>query len=110
MCSGLERWGVVYPSLDAMRWFGDGSSKTAVSALLCGGVATVTQVRGGSRRRGCTGNGHSPGGTLVARKVDSSPGEKCVAKLGFPRASHTPGEKCVAELAFPRASHTPGER
>ena len=47
--------------------------------------ATITQVCGGSRRRGCAGNGHSPGGTLVARK-DSSQGEKCAAELGFPRA------------------------
>ena len=72
--------------------------------------ATVAQVCGGSRRRGCAGYGHSPGGTLVARKVDSSPGEKCVAELGFPRVSHTPDEKCVAELGFPRVSHTPGKR
>ena len=72
--------------------------------------AMVAQVRGGSRRRGRTGNGHSSGGTLVARKVDSSPGQKCAAELSFPRASRTPGEKCAAELGFPRASHTPGER
>ena len=65
--------------------------------------ATVAQVRGGSRRRGCAG-------TLVAWKVDSSLGEKCAAELGFPRASHSPGEKCAAELGFPRASHTPGKR
>ena len=47
---------------------------------------------------------------MVAWKVDSSPGEKCEAELGFPQASHTPGEKCAAELGFPRASRTLGER
>ena len=58
--------------------------------------ASVTLMSSGSRRRGCAGNGHSPG-------------EDCTEDLGFPRASHTPGEKCAAELDFPRASLTPGE-
>ena len=31
------------------------------------------------------GEWNSPAGTLVAWKVDSSPGEKCAAELGFPR-------------------------
>ena len=39
MCSGLERCGDVCSNLDAWMWFGDGSSKAAVSTLLCGGVA-----------------------------------------------------------------------
>ena len=35
--------------------------------------------------RGCAGNGHSPGETQDARKVDSSPGEKCVEEPGYIR-------------------------
>ena len=58
--------------------------------------ASATLVPGDWRRRGCAGNGHSPG-------------DKCTTDLGFPWASHTPGEKCAAELDFPRASLTPGE-
>ena len=50
--------------------------------------------------RGCAGNGHSPGGTLVAQKVDSSPGERCAAEPGFPRASRTPGERCAEEPGY----------
>ena len=52
--------------------------------------------------RGCAGNGHSPGGTLVAQKVDSSPGERCAAEPGFPRASRTPGERCAEEPGYIR--------
>ena len=64
--------------------------------------ATFAQVHGGSQRRGCAGTGHSPGGTLVARKVDSSPGEKCAAELGFPRASRIPGKRCAEEPGYIR--------
>ena len=64
--------------------------------------ATVAKVRGGSRRRDCVRNGHSPGGTLVARKVDSSPGEQCAAELGFPQASRSPGERCAEEPGYIR--------
>ena len=52
---------------------------------------------------GCAGNGHSPGGTLVARKVDSSPGERCAAEPCFPRASRTPGERCAEEPGLYKA-------
>ena len=64
--------------------------------------ATVAQVCGGSWMRGCMGNGHSPDRTLVGRKIDSSPGEKCAAEPGFPRASHTPGERCTKEPGYIR--------
>ena len=39
VCSGFERWGDLCPGLDVWRWFGDGSSKAAVSTWLGGGVA-----------------------------------------------------------------------
>ena len=52
---------------------------------------SVTLMSNNSRRRGCAGNGHSPG-------------ENSITDLCFPRASCTPGEMCVAELDFPRAS------
>ena len=66
--------------------------------------ATVAQVRGGSRRRGRTGNGHSSSGTLVARKVDSSPGEKCAAELRFPT-----GEPYPRREVRGRTGLSPGE-
>ena len=56
----------------------------------------VTLMSDDSRRRGCAGNGHSPG-------------EKSITDLGFPWASYTPGEMCAAELDFPRASFPPRE-
>ena len=51
---------------------------------------------------GCAENGHSPGGTLVARKVDYSPGERYAAEPGFPRAARTPSERCAEEPGYIR--------
>ena len=48
MCSGLECCRDVYPSLDACMWFGDDSSKDAISTLSCGGDV-VCYGRAGER-------------------------------------------------------------
>ena len=84
MCSGLERWGVSYTTV----WMPGVGLETVPPkppfppcCVMVLPSATVAQVCGGSRRRGCAGNGHSPGGTLVVRKVDYSPGAKCAAEL-----------------------------
>ena len=52
---------------------------------------SVTHMSDNSRRRGCAGNGYSPG-------------ENSTTHLGFPQASCNPGEMCAAELDFPWAS------
>ena len=70
------------PVWTAWMWFGDDSSRAAVSSLLWGGVA-LCHSRAGAR--GCADNGHSPGETQVARKVDFSPGEMCAAEPGYLR-------------------------
>ena len=57
---------------------------------------SVTLMSDDSRRRGCAGNGHSPG-------------EDSMTDLGFPRPSYTPSEMCAAALDFPRVSFPPGK-
>ena len=57
--------------------------------------ASATLVRGDWRRRGCAGNGHSPGDKCMTDLHDRS-------ELDFPQASLTPGECCVEELDYLR--------
>ena len=58
--------------------------------------ATVAQVRGCTQMRGCAGNGHSPGETQDARKVDSSPGERCAEEPGYIRPVSVSGPPVYA--------------
>ena len=82
MCSGLECWGDVYPV-----WSPECGWRRFLQSRRVHLVVWRRCHRLRSRRcavvRGCAGNGHSPGETQDARKVDSSPGERCAEEPGY---------------------------